>query len=326
MSQTTESSNLAGATTGRPRTPGTPRARRVSSGRPGAKDLLQALPWIAPALLLIIGVVLFPAGVMFFNSTRDISLSGLDKGSVGFDNFVTVFTFAEFWPILLRTIVWVVVVVAFTVVISLGLAQILNKAFPGRQIVRMAVIIPWAASVVMTTMVFYYSLEPYFGVFNKFLYDIGLSDDAVGYGWTKNPATAFAWSIVIAIFVSLPFTTYTILAGLQSVPADAIEAAKMDGAGPARTYWAIVLPQLRSALAVAVLINIINVFNSLPILKVMTGSIPGYGADTIMTMIFKYIELQKKVDVASALSVVAFLIVIVIVAIYVKAVKPMKEV
>lgn len=319
MSQTTESSNLAGAATGRPRTP-------AVRGRSRGKELLEALPWIGPALLLIIGVVFFPAGVMFFNSTRDISLSGLDKGSVGFDNFATVFAFAEFWPILGRTIIWVVSVVAFTVVISLGLAQILNKAFPGRQIVRMAVIVPWAASVVMTTMVFYYSLEPYFGVFNKFLYDLGLSDDAVGYGWTKNPTTAFLWSIVIAIFVSLPFTTYTILAGLQSVPADAIEAAKMDGAGPARTYWSIVLPQLRSALAVAILINIINVFNSLPILKVMTGSIPGYGADTIMTMIFKYIELQKKVDVASALSVVAFLIVIVIVAIYVKTVKPMKEV
>ncbi|MFF3026314.1 MULTISPECIES: carbohydrate ABC transporter permease [unclassified Microbacterium] len=323
MSQTTESSNLAGAADSRPRTP---KASGAARGKPGMKDLLQALPWIAPALVLIIGVVLFPAGVMFYNSTRDISLSGLDKGSVGLENFATVFAFAEFWPIFFRTIVWVVTVVLFTVLISLALAQILNKAFPGRQIVRMAVIVPWAASVVMTTMVFYYSLEPYFGIFNKFLYDIGLSDDQVGFGWTKNPTTAFIWSIVIAIFVSLPFTTYTILAGLQTVPADTLEAAKMDGAGATRTYWTIVVPQLRSALAVAILINIINVFNSLPILKVMTGSIPGYGADTIMTMIFKYIELQKKVDVASALSVVAFLIVIVIVAIYVKAVKPMKEV
>ncbi len=102
----------------------------------------------------------------------------------------------------------------------------------------------------------------------------------------------------------------------------------MDGAGPpARTYFSVVLPQLRGALSVAVLINIINVFNSLPILKVMTGSIPpGYDADTIMTMIFKYIQNQHKIDVASALSVVAFLIVIVIVAVYVKVVKPMQEV
>jgi multiple sugar transport system permease protein len=188
------------------------------------------------------------------------------------------------------------------------------------------VIIPWAASVVMTTMVVYYGLEPYFGIINKFLVDIGLVDTPEGYGWTRNPETAFAWSIVVAIFVSLPFTTYTILAGLQTVPGEVLEAAKMDGAGPVRTYWGVVLPQLRSALAVAVLINIINVFNSLPILKVMTGSIPGYDADTIMTMIFKYIQNQHKVDVASALSVVAFVIVIVIVAIYVRVVKPMKEV
>ncbi|GAA4377713.1 hypothetical protein GCM10023152_23800 [Agromyces bauzanensis] len=73
-------------------------------------------------------------------------------------------------------------------------------------------------------------------------------------------------------------TTYTILAGLATVPGDVLEAAKMDGAGPARTYWDVVLPQLRGALSVAVLINIINVFNSLTILKVMTGSIPGYDA------------------------------------------------
>ena len=191
---------------------------------------------------------------------------------------------------------------------------------------RLAVIIPWAASVVMTTMVVYYGLEPYFGIINKFLVDIGLVDTPEGYGWTRNPTTAFAWSIVVAVFVSLPFTTYTILAGLATIPGDVLEAAKMDGAGPMRTYVSVILPQLRGALSVAVLINIINVFNSLPILKVMTGSIPGYDADTIMTLIFKYIQNQHKVDVASALSVVAFLIVIVIVAVYVKVVKPTKEV
>lgn len=304
----------AGAATGRPRA-GT-----------GGKDLLAALPWIGPVLILIVGVVFFPAGVMFFNSTRDISQSGVDKGSVGFANYLEVFNFAYFWPIFGRTIVWVIAVVVLTVLISLGLAQLLNKAFPGRQLVRLAVIVPWAASVVMTTMVVYYGLEPYFGIINKFLVDIGLIDTPEGYGWTRNADTAFAWSIVIAVFVSLPFTTYTILAGLQTIPGDAIEAAKMDGASPSRTYFSIVLPQLRGALAVAVLINIINVFNSLPILKVMTGSIPGYDADTIMTMIFKYIQNQHKIDVASALSVVAFVIVIVIVAIYVKVVKPMKEV
>ncbi|MDL9978967.1 carbohydrate ABC transporter permease [Microbacterium sp. ASV49] len=328
MSTTTDASpNQAGAADGRPR-PGkaavsdsSPRQRK-----PGGRDLLHALPWLAPALLLIVGVVFFPAGMMFYNSTRHIDIAGIDKGSAGFDNYLEVFTFPYFWPIFFRTVVWVVVVVAITVVLSLVLAQILNKAFPGRRFVRMIVIIPWAASVVMTTMVVFYGLEPYFGIINKFLYDIGLVGDPQGFGWTKNPGTAFAWSIAVAIFVSLPFTTYTILAGLQTVPTETLEAAKVDGASPTRTYFTVVLPQLRAALAVAILINIINVFNSLPILRVMTGSIPGYDADTFMTLIFKYIQNQHKVDVASALSVVAFLIVILIVAVYVKVVKPMKEV
>lgn len=301
-----------------------------ATGRPRAgvgtrfKDLLSALPWIGPALILIFGVVLFPAVVMFYNSTRDISLSGVDKGAAGFANYETLFDFAPLGGIMIRTIIWVVAVVGITVILSLALAQLLNKAFPGRQLVRIAVIIPWAAGVVMTTLVIYYGLEGYIGIINKFLVDIQLIDEP--YGWTKNAVSAFNWSIGIAVFVSLPFTTYTILAGLQTVPGDVLEAAKVDGAGPVRTYFGIVLPQLRGALAVAVLINIINVFNSLPILKIMTGSIPGYDADTVMTMIFKYIQNEHKIDVASALSVIAFLIVIVIVAVYVRLVKPMKEV
>ena len=290
------------------------------------KDLLKALPWIGPAVALIAAVVLFPIGLMFWNSTRDITQSGLDDGGVGLDNFAAVIGFQYFWPILGRTVIWVVVVVGCTLIGSLALAALLNKAFPGRRLVRMAVIVPWAASVVMTTLVVHYGLEPYFGIINSFLVDIGLIDTPEGYGWTRHAGTAFAWAMVVAVFVSLPFTTYTILAGLQTVPGETVEAARLDGAGGLRTYFSVVLPQLRSAVSVAVLINIINVFNSLPILRVMTGSIPGYDADTVMTMIFKYIQNQRQIDLASALSVIAFLVVIAIVAIYVRVVRPLEEV
>lgn len=290
------------------------------------KDLLKALPWIGPAVALIAAVVLFPVGLMFWNSTRDISQSGVDDGGVGLANFATVVGFQYFWPILGRTVIWVVVVVGLTLLGSLALAALLNKAFPGRRLVRMAVIVPWAASVVMTTLVVHYGLEPYFGIINSFLVDIGLIDTPEGYGWTRHPETAFAWAIVVAVFVSLPFTTYTILAGLQTVPGETVEAARIDGAGGLRTYFSVVLPQLRGAVSVAVLINIINVFNSLPILRVMTGSIPGYDADTVMTMIFKYMQNQRQIDLASALSVIAFLVVIGIVAIYVRVVRPLEEV
>ena len=314
MSTMTNAPLAPEATTSRP---------RPAAGR-SARDLMSALPWIAPSLVLIFGVVLFPAAVMFYNSTRDISQSGIDRGPAGFENYQALLDFDPIWGVLARTFVWVVAVVVFTVLISLALAQLLNKAFPGRQLVRMAVIVPWAASVVMTTLVVYYGLDPFYGIINEALVQLGILETP--YGFTKNAVSAFTWSIGIAVFVSLPFTTYTILAGLQTIPADVFEAAKIDGAGRRHTYFAIVLPQLRSALAVAILINIINVFNSLPILKVMTGSIPGYDADTVMTLIFKYIQTDHKIDVASALSVVGFVIVLAIVAIYVRVVKPMREV
>src|SRR5699024_12499257 len=92
------------------------------------------------------------------------------------------------------------------------------------------------------------------------------------------------------------------------------------------TYCQSMLPMLRPAIAFALLINSSNVCNNLRPLKVMPGSVPGYDADTIITMIFKYSQNQHKRDGASALSVVGFLIVIGIVAIYVKVVKPMQEV
>ncbi|MCC3276651.1 sugar ABC transporter permease [Arthrobacter sp. zg-Y20] len=296
---------------------------RTGKRRGSNESVWAALPWIGPVLLLIFGIVIFPAGYMIYSSTRRISQAGTNVEGVGAANFLTVFEDPNLPRILLNTVVWVVVVVTLTVAISLALANFLNKPFPGRTFVRMAVVVPWAASVVMTTTVFYYGLDRDYGIINKFLVDVGLMD--ASYGFTKNTATALAAAIVVGVFVSIPFTTYTLLAGLQAVPGDALEAAKMDGAGPARTYFSVVLPQLRGALAVAVLINIINVFNNLPILRIMTGSIPGYSADTLMTYIFKVLQFDRRLDVASALSVVNFAVVLVIVAAYVKIVRPMKE-
>lgn len=291
----------------------------------GLVGTLRALPWIAPVIALVIGVVAFPAVIMFFNSTQKISRSGKNKGWVGLDNYFYVFNHPDLIRVLLNTVVWVVLVVGLTIVISLALAQLLNLAFPGRQLVRAAVVIPWAASVVMTSTVIYYALEPRQGIINRFLWELGItSSNQVGF--TKTPISAFTVAILVAVFVSLPFTTYTILAGLQSVPSDVIEAAQLDGAGTMRTYFSVVLPYLRPAIATATVINIINVFNSLPILKIITGAVPGHDADTMTTLMFKFIETDKRVDWASALSVINFGIVLTTIVIYMVVVKPMKQV
>jgi len=299
---------------------GTPGTARRSRGR----GLIAALPWIGPAIFLIVAVVLFPAGYMIYNSTREISVAGVDQGPAGTANFEAVFSFAALPRVLMNTVVWTGGVVLVTVLIALFLAQFVHKQFPGRKVVRIAIIIPWAASLVMTSTVFYYGLDPFYGILNRALVDLGILDTT--YGFTRNALSAFLVAMAVAVFVSLPFTTYVILAGRQAVPDDTVEAAHMDGAGSFTTWYRVILPQLRPALAVATLINIINVFNSLPILQVLTGSIPGYDADTTTTLMFKFIRLDRAVDVASALSVLNFALVLVIIAAYLRIVKPMREV
>jgi multiple sugar transport system permease protein len=121
----------------------------------------------------------------------------------------------------------------------------------------------------------------------------------------------------VAVFVSVPFTTYALLAGLQTIPTEVYEAARVDGAATARTYWSITLPLLRPALFVAVLINIMNVFNNFPIIWAMTGGGPGH--QTATTTIFMYQLKASSIAESAAMSVVNFAIVIVLVGVFLRA-------
>ncbi|RZS44850.1 carbohydrate ABC transporter membrane protein 1 (CUT1 family) [Herbihabitans rhizosphaerae] len=284
---------------------------------------LQALPWLAPALILIGGVVIYPAGYMIYTSFRDITRFGTDRGWAGWTNYEAVFNLAHLPKVFLNTGVWVVGVVAVSIALSMVLAQFLNKRFPGRRVVRLVIIVPWAASVVMTSTIFVYGLDPFYGIINRLLTDVGLISEP--YGFLKNATAGFFSAAAVAVFVSVPFTTFVILSGLQTISDDTLEAAQIDGASRTQTYWQVVFPMLRPALAVATIINVINVFNSLPILRTMTGAIPGYDADTTTTLTFKIIQADRQIDTASALSVINFLVVLVVIGVYLRVVRPMRE-
>lgn len=284
----------------------------------------MALPWLLPALILIAAVVLYPAGLMIYNAFRDFSKYGLDRGAAGWTNFEKALTFPSvpIGRIMINTAVWVIVVVLATVLISLGVAQFLNKTFRGRKIVRLAIVVPWAASVVMTSSIFLNALDPNYGPLTRILRGLGLLGPTTAL--TQQPSTAFWVAVVVAIFVSLPFTTYTLLAGLQAVPGDVLEAAHVDGATAGQRYRMIVLPILRPAIAVAALINIINVFNSLPVLQILNPS-PGYNTGLTTTPLVFLYKTSLGPGVSSALSVINFAFCLVIIALYLALVKPTKE-
>ena len=283
---------------------------------PAALRRLAPLLWLSPALALIGVVVLWPVVVMLQSSFQQIGGEGFVVGYNGTTNYHNLFHEPDFVSVLLRTVVWVVVVVAVTVLLSLGLAQLLHQKFPGRRLTRWALIIPWAASVMMTALIFKWALDPNVGVINVILHHIGVVKQ---YGsnqadWLGNPTSALAWMMAVAIFVSLPFTTYAILAGLQGIPGEVYEAAQIDGATSWRSYLGVTLPLLRPAILVATLINVINVFNSFPIIWEMTRGGPGY--ETSTSTIYMIDLKQSDVGQAASMSVFNFLLVIVIVLVY----------
>ena len=301
-------------------------AEYVERGRAGARPRplgarlalgLAPLVWIGPAMALIAFAVLWPVVEMIQSSRTHWSRYGVNLGPDGGRNYSRLFNEDDLSGVLTRTGIWVVVVVSVTVVVSLAVAQLFNQRFPGRTVARWALIAPWAASVMMTAIIFKWMLYQGYGFINIILGHLGIVDpNGPTADWLGHQGSGFIWEMAVAVFVSVPFTSYTIIAGLQTVPAEVYEAAKMDGASKVRTYFAITLPLLRPALLVATVINVMNVFNSFPIIWEMTHGGPGY--DTSTTTVFMWILKRQNIGESAALSVVNFGMVIVIVFAFLK--------
>jgi multiple sugar transport system permease protein len=274
---------------------------------------LQPLAWIGPAIVLILLVVIYPIVAMIQTSFRNITPLGIDIGSAGFSNFTQVLENPNLPGILVRTLVWVVSVVAITMLISLGLASLYNQRFPGRRYARWAIIAPWAASVLATSLIFRWMLQPGSGVIYKVAFDLGLVShfNQQTPDWLGNTDVALVCMVVVAIFVSLPFTTYVVLAGLQAIPGELYEAAKVDGSSRWYTYWRITLPLLRPAFLIGAVINLMNVFNSFPIIWEMTRGGPGY--ETATSTVFMYDLKSLYIGQAAAMAIINFVLVVFIV-------------
>ncbi|MFF3071277.1 carbohydrate ABC transporter permease [Kitasatospora sp. NPDC057904] len=275
---------------------------------------LGPVPWIAPAVLLILAVVVWPVVEMVRTSLRRIDTTGTDHGAAGLAKYRKLFADPRLPEVLGWTVLWTVAVVGLTMLLSLALAQLFNQEFPGRRITRWALIAPWAASVLMTAIGFRWMLDQVAGVLNRLLLDLGLIDRPQA--WLGDATHAKPWLIAVAVFVSLPFTTYTLLAGLQTIPTEVYEAARVDGATRRQTYRLVTLPLLRPAFLVALVVNLINVFNSFPVIWGMTQG--GPNADTATTTVFMYMLRGYDVAESAAMSVVNFAAVIVMVLLFLK--------
>jgi len=271
--------------------------------------------------VLIAAVVLYPAIQLARSSLGRYSITGVYEGWVGVQNYLRLLQQDALPAVVGNTVVWVTVVVALTIVISLGLAQFLDVRFPGRRLVRWALIVPWAASLVMTSKLFVWIYDYYFGLLNALLLALRLIPQPVD--WLGDDATVMGAMIAVGVYVSVPFTTYVLLAGLQTIPVEVHEAARVDGASAWRSYRSVTLPLLRPALLVAAVLNMIYVFNSFPLVWTLNDRNPGFAHDTMITYMYKiaFKSALRDVGLAAALGVVNVLLILGAVVVYLRTVQ-----
>ncbi|MCU1580778.1 MAG: transporter permease [Microbacteriaceae bacterium] len=295
------------------------RALATRRRRPrGTAGIAEALLWLGPALILILGIVVDPAVALVGTSFGTYSITGLRKGDAGFQNYIAFLTSPDLGKVVWNTTVWVGVVVAMTILLSLGLAQFLSKEFFGRRFVRWAVIVPWAAALVISSQLFRLMYDYYHGIINGLLLWLGVIHKPID--WLGNPALIMPSMITVGIFVSMPFTAYLFVAGLNAIPGDLYEAARIDGARPSQIYRRITLPLLRPAILIGVVLNMIYVFNSFPIIWILNGSNPGFGNDTLITYMYKiaFKSAQHDVGMSAAAGIFNVILILIAVAIYLR--------
>ena len=280
------------------------------------RRLKQAEPylWMLPSILLMAVMIVIPIVTVFRLSLSEISRANIVKGFNNFENFKEVLSSPTFWHTLQNTLVWTVVVVGFSTLIGFVLALVLNQNFRGRKFVRAVVVFPWATSLIIQSVIWKYIISADYGSLNVILKKLGLIDSFVN--WTNSAAAFFAWECWVGIFVTIPFVTFCVLSGLQSIDTSYYEAAEMDGA----TFWhrlfKITLPLVRPSLTVSTVLNIIYVFNSFPIIWTMTKGDPADKTHTLVTYLYKLSFYSGKSGQAAAVSVIGFVILSICAGIY----------
>lgn len=270
--------------------------------------------WLLPSILLMTVFILFPIFEVFRTSLSEVSKAGIIKGFAGLDNFKKVVTSSTFGLVLKNTIVWTIVVVGLSTLIGFALALVLNNEFRGRKVARAIVVFPWATSLIIQAGVWKFIINPDYGTLNTLLMKLGLISSSVN--WTPTPGAYFAWECWVGIFVTIPFVTFCVLSGLQSIDASYYESATVDGAGFWQKLFNITIPLVRSSLTVSTVLNIIYVFNSFPIIWTITKGDPANRTDTLVTYLYKQAFYKGRTGEAAAVSVIGFLILCVCASVY----------
>lgn len=266
---------------------------------------------MAPAGALLLLVVGLPAArVVLLSLTRTDIESGLVSSFAGLSAHARALSDPRFFASLANTAVFTGASVLLEALLGVAIALLLDRTFRGRGLLRAATMLPWALPTSVMALAWSWIFNDVFGVANDLLLRLGLVSSPLA--WLAGPRTAMASIVLADAWKTTPFVALLVLAGLQGIPSEVTEAAKVDGAGPFQRFRHVTLPLLVPSLVVALLFRAAQAWSAFDLVWVMTGGGPGGATETVSlyawTCTFRYLDFGYGAAVALQGMLVALLL------------------
>jgi ABC-type sugar transport system permease subunit len=283
-----------------------------------AQDRRLGLWLIAPAVIVLLAITAYPLIYNLWNSFHHVDYLVPPVGSfAGASNYAKLFSDNQFVPALVHTAGFTVVSVTVESLIGLSIALVLNKPFRGRGVVRAAVFIPWAVPTVVSAELWKTMFDPQQGFVNYILTELHLP--LASTTWLDGTWTAWAALLIADAWRNTPFMAIVLLAGLQVIPHDIYEAAKIDGASAWQTFHKLTLPLLRPALVVALIFRTLSSFMIFDVVYIMTGGGPGTSTQVLSYLNYQAFLTDFDFGYGGAISVAMVVMALIIAAVYVRS-------
>lgn len=255
--------------------------------------------YVAPALGLLGGVALFPLlYVIYLSFHRRLLIFDISR-FIGLENYRFLLQDDRFWNALQNTAYFTAVSVSAQLLLGLGIALLLNRSFRGRDWVRALVLVPWVIPTVVSARMWEWIYNPEFGILNFLL--------GAKINWLGTPGLALHAAIFADVWKTTPFVVILLLAGLQIIPRELYQAARVDGAGAWAAFRRITLPLLMPVLMVALIFRMLDAWRVFDVIYVLTGGGPANTTETLSLYAYKMLFQTLQFGYGSALSVVTFL-------------------
>ncbi|HEX6024054.1 MAG TPA: sugar ABC transporter permease [Solirubrobacter sp.] len=275
---------------------------------------------LMPAVIIILGLVGYPLARTIYLSFTDTDLGGLIYGGnehVGLENFKEVFADHRLRVSLVNTVLLGSACVIGTMVLGFAVALLLNQKLRGNLLFSVAVLLPWAVPALAASAIWKWLFDSRYGFVNWALVNLGF-ESFEGYAWFAGRFSAYVAIFVTVVWQSFPFIALSLLAGLQTIPKETLQAAQVDGANAWNRFRLVTLPLLRPVIAVLVIFSTIWDFKIFDQIYVMASGVPDRMADTMAVAAYREGFALGNYGLASAAAVVLFLVLLAFSVAYVR--------